>query len=396
MLLMLAATGSTAEEFPDVGVVRHVTTRTSAIPRVGAAVAPTSMRSGTSKVAHTVRGFAEDLRLVYTNEYPIPIVLRAALHTPGHRRATFAGSETVTVPSQGSVASDLIDVRVRPGQQIWTSTYTELPSSGDLRSWEQIFELAESRGEWTGVGDLTASGASASTVVVGWGTVRGPTRILGATTPDLVSVAFGGDSIVASMRDSWPAQWAEREGVAWTSYAQSGEAAAYMQVRRGARYGDDGVEQHTHYHCQYVTNDLGYAWTVTAANLLEHWAWVAAQGVKVIQSTCLPRTSSTDNWATLANQTVSVFESVRLQLNAWLRDGAPIVSGAPVAPGTSGALRRGQAGHPLWKLLDVAPIVEVSGGLWRVDQGYLAGDGLHPSKLGHDFIAANIPTGVFA
>lgn len=101
-------------------------------------------------------------------------------------------------------------------------------------------------------------------------------------------------------------------------------------------------------------------------DLLWLWNQRSTAGQRVIQTTITPHTTSTDGFVTTANQTVHsmTIEARRVQLNDWIRAGAPTVSGPPVAPGTSGALLAGQAGHPLfgyWEIADQAETARNSG-----------------------------------
>ena len=60
---------------------------------------------------------------------------------------------------------------------------------------------------------------------------------------------------------------------------------------------------------------------------------------------------------------------MRADVNAWLRDGAPILAGAAAATGSSaaGTLRAGDAGHYLAGIYDVAAEVETADGKWQED-----------------------------
>lgn len=112
----------------------------------------------------------------------------------------------------------------------------------------------------------------------------------------------------------------------------------------------------------------------------------------IIQTTLTPNCTSTDSFATLANQTAATHFSTggngtREQLNDWLRDGAPIANGAAAPIGTQAALRAGTADHPLRGVLDMADAVESArnSGRWRVDGTAFKWtiDGLHPSSFAH-------------
>ena len=115
-------------------------------------------------------------------------------------------------------------------------------------------------------------------------------------------------------------------------------------------------------------------------------------GGKVIQTTITPNCTSTDNFATLANQTAAANfstsgDGTRERLNDWLRDGAPLSEGASALTGTPDAFRAGNAAHPLHAVLDMADEVESArnSGKWRVDGTAFkwTGDGLHPSSFAH-------------
>ena len=89
---------------------------------------------------------------------------------------------------------------------------------------------------------------------------------------------------------------------------------------------------------------------------------------KVFLITIVPQTTSTDNWATTANQTPVATDPQRVLYNTWVRAKCPIDPNtlAPVTVGTSGALYAGQTGHPITDFFDVASTVESSlnSGLW--------------------------------
>lgn len=84
----------------------------------------------------------------------------------------------------------------------------------------------------------------------------------------------------------------------------------------------------------------------TEGNLLKLWGQQAARGSAPYYGTIVPQTTSTDGWITAGNQTVKAQESVRIALNAWMRDGAPMDCAtsdtlhgifAPAATGSSSA-----------------------------------------------------------
>lgn len=137
----------------------------------------------------------------------------------------------------------------------------------------------------------------------------------------------------------------------------------------------------------------------TQTDTLALWTMLDNRGVRVVAFTVTPRSSSTDNWATTANQTTSGGNSTsRNPYNQWLRAGAPIhpTTKAAVTIGTVGALLAGQSGHPVAQIVDVCPAVETAqdSGIWKATGsafGY-AVDGTHPSALAHQAMAAIVKT----
>jgi hypothetical protein len=150
------------------------------------------------------------------------------------------------------------------------------------------------------------------------------------------------------------------------------------------------------------TNDLGTGatWQTVAGYNLAIATDAALRGSRVIQPTIIPKTTSTDSWATAGNQTPNAQDAARISYNQWIRAGAPIVAGAAVAPGTGGALLAGSVGHPIWKTIDPASLIEanaanvltVDGGRWLTTGAANAPttDGTHPSTSYHIILSAAV------
>lgn len=76
-------------------------------------------------------------------------------------------------------------------------------------------------------------------------------------------------------------------------------------------------------------------------------------------------------------------------INGWLRDGAPLIDGAPALTGGVGAVRAGEAGHPLIGVCDIAAAVETpnpTGLVWDTSAGVPTLDGTHPTRIGSDLM----------
>jgi hypothetical protein len=142
------------------------------------------------------------------------------------------------------------------------------------------------------------------------------------------------------------------------------------------------------------------------ASRLTIWQLCQQRGLGVYADTIPPYTSSTDGWTTTANQThawSSGQEGVRVQMNQWLRAGAPIINGVAATPGTVNALIAGDAGHPLKGVIDDAARVETQvyeygqgtdSGIWRVGFGGAAftTNGFAMNSLGCEIAAHAVPT----
>lgn len=125
------------------------------------------------------------------------------------------------------------------------------------------------------------------------------------------------------------------------------------------------------------TNDVGNGYTLAEIQSNCQAAWAAAKrmGVKVYHTTMTPKTTSTDSWATAANQTVTAeYDTAgkRGQFNAWL-------------------LTQVDAGN-LDGVIDVNAAVAdpANPDKWLTNgtANYLTADGLHPSTSGHVLMAA--------
>jgi hypothetical protein len=239
--------------------------------------------------------------------------------------------------------------------------------------------------------DVTASGSVNSSYIITYS----PTLILG-TTPDhnVPCIGGDGDSIQAYSNEAPDMGWFVRgvnayphvrlstPGETAQQWAANGTAASLIESRLLA------LRYFTHCIHAHGRNDISGGRTVAQlqADWLTIWGRLAPTGIPQYQGTITPKTTSTDNWTTLGNQTATSNESNRVAANAWLRDGAPIAAGAAVAVGTVGASRcpvfdktgaavvlgSGPAGHPLAAggILEVTDIVESSrdSGKWAVDR----------------------------
>ena len=236
----------------------------------------------------------------------------------------------------------------------------------------------------------------------------GPAAIIGFGENDNASVLIVGDSIAAgsvgeaSGGDSQGNQgYVERalaNNLPWANTARGSDQFATFLAAHSRRLAY-GPQFATHAISEMGVNDIFIAnrsLTVLQDMAISTWKRLAGERMKVFQTTITPRTTSTDSWATLANQTLFSVpqEAVRVAFNDWIRAGAPIVAGAAVAIGTGGAVLAGAAGHPLTGFFEVADIAESArnSGKWKVTgaANYATADGTHPTTAMYLLLAGGI------
>lgn len=195
------------------------------------------------------------------------------------------------------------------------------------------------------------------------------------------SITAGNADITASSGASDPgagdtygnAGYAERaagiKDVPYLNLAKSGSAASAWVATAERRVG---------YFQQFCNkgllalgrNDLGVS---SASQIIGYLTTIyqrmRANFSRVVVSTIVPATTTTDGGVTLANQAVQPYEGDRQTVNAWIRSGALI---------------------PTADVFDFEAVVcDTSTGeiLWRVDGGPWSTTGLHPTRIAHIFAA---------
>lgn len=369
---------------------------------------PANTAAGTSRFTYKTQANVTKIRLTFMNWYnssykaspyctdnnnAASVTVQALVFGPGSSTGTVvtvSGNVSWTVNGGAWVQTDWIPVTMTAGQSFDVQTYV---------SGTQWYPTLVYSGWWaSGSNQATAgsakitSGASASTGIYMPAVVTGDH----SNAAPLIL----GDSI------------AYNSALGTLGYIEKGLDGSYGAINAAvagdrAYWALDGTGRRvkswlfngdsTTTIVEYGRNDLGDGRTVAQlqANLLTIWNQQASGGRRVIQTTITPHTNSTDSWATVGNQTPvnATVESRRVQFNDWLRAGAPIVSGAAVAPGTSGALLAGQAGHPLYAYWEIADQVETArnSGIWRAPS--YTTDGLHPTTTGINAAATGVQTG---
>jgi hypothetical protein len=333
------------------------------------------------------------------------VIVKAAIEYGGLLYpVTFDGSRTHTINPGEHVESDTIaGLALASGATFYMRTYVELTSAAHKYPASLVY--GDTYTLDADVVDATGALVSASADSPLWM----PTTIMGTPAGTYKQAVIIGDSIVTDSQ-SWV-----RQGLAGVAglqvFACGAEKAAHFVQESHRRYrGRIAVSFGNWFEC-YGTNDTNVGGPVpgglletTNANRCTLWRYARLHGaLTVFANTIAPFTASTDNWATLANQSILLPDSepVRLNHNTWLRDGAPLsaTTGLPVATGTGGALRTvvitwngsthvttgtRSAAHPLNAIFDTGVIVtQTDGGVEKWVPTWTP-DGVHPHGAGRD------------
>lgn len=361
---------------------------------------------GTARVGHVATANIKALKLVYGNFYgngggtphgqfdgPNAIGVKCAVEykigaTAYFSRGFFAGgARTTSIDAGGQAETGWITVSISKGDTFWTRTYVSVTSG---QKWPQGY-LTQSTTRFSGGEGFAANSDVADSGAVTSNNTRvySPFALLGLTDDGaLVVLGIVGDSIANGSNDTgsdlgYIARAANAVSMSWQRLSQPGDSAFDWVPPAQREHRARLLPYCTHSVCDFGRNDLSAGRTLAQiqADLITSWNVNVAQGVKTWQTTITPKTTSTDGWATVANQTVTSDNTVRLNLNAWLRDGAPMSAGAAVATGTVGAARCAYynssgalvtapsgAAHPLQGVFEVADLAESArdSGKWVV------------------------------
>ena len=299
-------------------------------------------------------------------------------------RVTWGGDEKYTIPRLQHRTSDPLPdtLIVTPGDTVYSVFEADPGSPSVTGSHGNRTESTQVKyaGPYTGVPALNGRGLSGGAI-----------GIYGTTTADAKAVLCLGDSILES---GWMRRAADANTVAWSDLSQWAEGITDKSL--DGRLDPTDAQLYTLGLTEYATNNRNATIPEVARRLILHWKWLTGGPVERLgQTTMVPYTTkyTADGGAggfdTLDGQT-ETNPDWRNALNAWIRDGCPILDGAYAPTGTSGAVRAGQAGHPLVGICDIAAALETTNSrgelVWRVDSGTPTTDGVHPTPVGADLM----------
>jgi hypothetical protein len=324
-------------------------------------------------------------RLVYTNSInnngseadgDNSITVRASIEYPTGTffPVRFGGKRDVVIEPGATVTSDPVGFSAGPAilPNFYTRTYVSVASAGMTWPLGQTAATSEGGEHGTAVTDKTTTGTIAAT----YERLYGPAAILGIPEQVKPFVAIVGDSIAAGYNDQYDDSYLVKAltalSIPYINVAAGSEVPSKWAANSGRSRRAGLLQYCTHAIFEDGINGLGTTWANIQTNQQAAWDYLNVQGLKVIQPTITPQTTSTNTWQTAAGQTQNANNALRVQLNALIRS-------KPA---------------PLWGILEVADIAETArdSGIWNSDgtANKWTNDGTHPSTYGHATIATGI------
>ena len=348
--------------------------------------------SQTSRLRHVIRGGAVMVRLVYANWY-LPsgsaeqpmgnsYDIKASIENPsvsGGRPTGdvtipvfFGGKRTATVENNAHVISDPVLINAPADWAVFVRSLATVTSGGR-------FPTAYATST-TGVAQLDTSGVAegfvnntdsvdSGTISAATGFVFGPVAILvdAINATHTHGALIIGDSIargtgIVTARGSFLAQACINDGIPIHRLAVGGDSFAYSKSPANVfrRMSLSGFARHAL--VNMGTNDIwsGSSLATLKADAIAYWKLMADQGMRVHQTTILPRPgASTDGYLTASNQSIitSAYETIRTAFNTWLRSGQAVTDAA-------GALASVIDSAALIEV-DASNALTVNGGRWK-------------------------------
>jgi hypothetical protein len=245
-------------------------------------------------------------------------------------RVTFSGGNTGTLPSGGSLLSDAVNVSIPNGATFWVRNV--FTGGGGMFSTGDVGENSPAVFNSTTFGDTCDINTATDNTMGGTygGTdaspyIYRPVAILAQTTnPSVLMIGdsrcHGSGGAADTTGDYGEVARSVGPYHGYTNYSMGSYAASHV-VSSHSRLATL-APYYSHFICQLGINDFADA-SLTASALLTRLQtiWGYFSGLTICQTTLSPSTTSTDGWATTANQTIKSYEAARSGLNDLLRAG---------------------------------------------------------------------------
>jgi hypothetical protein len=332
---------------------------------------------------------------------------------PGSFPLWFGGSRVGTLVDGGEIWSDPVGIELPAGTTFYIrvlytpGTVTGGGSTGTVYPEANIYST--NADSWVAGDAVDGTGALANSPASGIGLYR-PTAITGTPVGRVPQVLIIGDERAMGNNDA----------PSYAGYINAALAGgSFVTVNLGADQDSAAGFATGHGYrgrliagCDYAIEtyggkDLDASDSLAAiqASRIAIWELCNQRSVAVYADTIPPYTTSTDSWTTTTHQThawPAGEETVRVQMNQWIRAGAPIAGGVAVTPGATGAHVAGDGDHPLAGVIDDAAKVETQvyqhgqgtdSGIWQVGSGGVAltGNGYAMNAAGCVLAAQSVP-----
>jgi lysophospholipase L1-like esterase len=305
-----------------------------------------SSQTGRSyRVTHYTKQFLSNVRLVYANYGPVtatnaetgpgnPITVTAGLEYSGVTyQVLWNGQPSITIPNGGTAPpSDPVPLDIPTGSTFYERTCAAVTGGQSIGL---DYYLRANLDSFTLGSDVTtATGAMATPdVSIPAQNAYTAVAILGTATPNVSpAVIILGDSIGAGIGDlvrsaadtstnpGYPSR-ALGDNIPWVNFstasctlAQYNTASLTLQRRKLFSYFKYAI-------IELGTNDVqaGASLATVQASYIALANTFVNRGIKVYVCTQVPRVTSTDGMTSVTNQTPIASESIRTQVNTWLR-----------------------------------------------------------------------------
>lgn len=332
---------------------------------------------------------------------------------------TYLGASSWTIAPGQVIVTDPLPITVSKGGYLFVQTYVTVTAGQTFPiatyAVENLPSYSVNAGFPVTYGANYAVPAGANTTLSSaYPTITGSRTyncdaVLGLTTSsrnaivqfgDSTDTGYGDTAIAAGDYQGWICRWLQYQYPLVRVCRFGSQGSDFVLTSRSssvsARWGSACLPYVQSAIWGWGRNDLSGGATLAQlqAWMILGWKLLSGYGLFVVGTTITPISTSTDAWATVGNQTTDATNTIRVQYNAWMLDGAPLdpTTRTPVAVGTVPALRAGRSPlHPLGATIDKSTAVETAlgSGIWKAP-GYTA-DGEHPTAAGYAAIAAALP-----
>ena len=239
-------------------------------------------------------------------------------------QVTFGGNSTATISDGTTVLSDAISVTIPANTQTWVRIWMHNTSGVPIASTPEDSTLGEAMDCSASVlTDKTTSGTVTQSCS-GSNGILTPISIIAATSAPSICIvgdsrAFGIDDTINKAAPGDYGDIAPSIGgnFGYISMSVSGRTIAEFNSSNALEVAIADAD------CTYVIGELGindFIGGANAATVESRWqtSWALFSGPRLYQTTLEPKTSSSDSWATISNQTVSGFSAQWLLANSYL------------------------------------------------------------------------------